>query len=151
MTDRLYRSSRDRVVGGVCAGLGIYFRISPVLVRVSFIALTILGGIGVLLYLMLWIVVPSDLQAGQRPEMIVAANAVEIGQSVQEMARDGHGAMAGRSAVHRQRTIWVAVALIVVGGAWLVGTAFQINLMGMWPLALIALGIGLGAHALRRR
>jgi phage shock protein C len=151
MTDRLYRSSSDRLVGGVCSGLGIYFRISPVLVRVFFIALTILGGIGALLYLMLWISVPSDLQAGERTDLIVAANAVEIGQSVQEMARDGQGAMSGRSTIHRQRTIWLAVALIVVGGAWLVGTAFHINLMGMWPLALIALGMGLAAHALRRR
>ena len=151
MTDRLYRSAEDRLLGGVCAGLGVYYRINPVLVRVFFIVLTVLGGIGILLYLMLWIIVPSDLQAGERREMIVAANAMEIGQSVQEMARDGQGALSGGSTMNRQRTIWLAVALIVVGGAWLVGAAFHINLMGMWPLALIAFGVGLGAHALRRR
>jgi phage shock protein C len=151
MRDRFYRRSRNRLVGGVCAGLGAYFGIDTVLVRVFFIALTIVGGIGVLLYRVLWISVPSELQVGARAEDVVAANALEIGQSVQEIASESQGAMSGRSSVHRERTIWLAVGLITVGCVWLVGSILHINFMALWPLFLIVIGLGLLSQALRRR
>lgn len=56
---KLYRSETDKVVAGVCAGLGEYLNIDPVIVRVAFAVLTVLGGAGPLLYLLLWIIVPT--------------------------------------------------------------------------------------------
>ena len=55
---RLYRSRRDRFLGGVCGGLGQYFGIDPVIVRLAFVLL-LTTGIGFLAYLVLWIVVPE--------------------------------------------------------------------------------------------
>jgi phage shock protein PspC (stress-responsive transcriptional regulator) len=49
---------QDRVIAGVCHGLGDYFDIDPVVVRILFIILTVAGGAGVLAYLILWIVMP---------------------------------------------------------------------------------------------
>lgn len=56
---RLYRARHDRKLAGVCAGIAEYFGWDPTLVRVGWIALTLLGGSGLLLYLILWLVMPE--------------------------------------------------------------------------------------------
>lgn len=72
---RLYRSRNDRIVGGVCAGLGDFFGINPVLVRLGFVAAVLLGwpGIGFLglAYLILLIVVPEEpfAKSGQKGDL----------------------------------------------------------------------------------
>jgi phage shock protein C len=57
---RLYRSKRDRILGGVCAGIGDYFNIDPVLVRVAWVVAFFAAGVGFLAYLIAWIIVPED-------------------------------------------------------------------------------------------
>jgi phage shock protein C len=57
---RLYRSIKDRVLGGVCAGLGSYFNIDPVLVRVVWVISFFVGGVGLLAYLISWIIIPEE-------------------------------------------------------------------------------------------
>ncbi len=57
---RLYRSQRDRVLGGVCAGIGNYFNIDPVLVRVAWVVGFFAAGIGFLGYIIAWIIIPED-------------------------------------------------------------------------------------------
>ena len=59
-TKRLYRARDGRVVAGVCAGLATYFGVDPTLVRLAFALVTIFGGIGALLYLCAWIVIPEE-------------------------------------------------------------------------------------------
>ena len=61
---RLTRSRTDRVIGGVCGGLGRYFNVDPLLFRIGAVALIFLGGAGVLLYLAALLLVPSEDQAG---------------------------------------------------------------------------------------
>jgi phage shock protein C len=61
---RLYRSRSNRMLGGVCAGIGEFFDIDPTLVRLFFVFAFLLGGHGILVYLALWLVVPEE-QAGQ--------------------------------------------------------------------------------------
>ncbi len=56
----LRRSRDDRVIAGVCGGLGRYLGIDPVLLRIAFVILTVAGGGGVLLYLLGWIVMPEE-------------------------------------------------------------------------------------------
>ena len=56
----LRRSTSDRMLGGVCGGLAQHFGIDPVLVRIAFVLLTIAGSTGLLLYLLLWALVPED-------------------------------------------------------------------------------------------
>ena len=55
---RLMRSSRDKKLGGVCAGLADYFDLDPTIVRVVWLLAVFLGGTGILAYLVLWIVLP---------------------------------------------------------------------------------------------
>jgi phage shock protein C len=60
MAKRLTRNRRDAILGGVASGYGDYFDIDPVLVRLGFILLCFLNGIGVIFYLVSWVVMPVD-------------------------------------------------------------------------------------------
>lgn len=55
---QLFRSSRQRVVAGVGGGLGEYFAVDPVWFRIGFVVLALGGGAGVLIYLLMWVIVP---------------------------------------------------------------------------------------------
>ncbi|MEI6048624.1 MAG: PspC domain-containing protein [Bacteroidota bacterium] len=66
---RMYRDTDHRIIGGVCSGMGAYWDIDPVIVRVLFIALILAGGIGALVYLILYIVLPEAKTTAQKIEM----------------------------------------------------------------------------------
>lgn len=57
---RLTRSTSDQMLGGVCGGLGHYFNIDPIWFRIGFVVLALGGGSSVLLYIVLWLVMPED-------------------------------------------------------------------------------------------
>lgn len=57
---RLYRSNTDRILGGVCAGLGNYLKVDPVLIRLAWVVAFFAAGVGFLAYLIAWIIIPSD-------------------------------------------------------------------------------------------
>ena len=63
VSPRLHRSASDRVVAGVCGGLAEYLEVEPSLVRLAFIVGTLWGGLGLLIYVALAIVLPTDAQA----------------------------------------------------------------------------------------
>jgi phage shock protein C len=61
MAKRLYRSTDERMIAGVCGGLANYFDIDPVITRILFVILLLPGGFpGLLPYLVLWYLVPED-------------------------------------------------------------------------------------------
>jgi phage shock protein C len=57
---KLYRSTSNRQLAGVCGGLAEYFNLDPTLIRVLFVILAVLGGSGVILYIAMWIIVPKQ-------------------------------------------------------------------------------------------
>lgn len=57
---RLYRSRDKRMLFGVCGGLGEYFKIDPTLVRLAFVIASLMGGPGLIAYVVLLIVVPEE-------------------------------------------------------------------------------------------
>jgi phage shock protein C len=57
---RLYRSRTDSQVAGVAAGLADYFETDPTMIRALFVILTLLGGPGILLYIILWVIMPEE-------------------------------------------------------------------------------------------
>jgi phage shock protein C len=59
-TRRLYRSRTDRKLAGVCGGLAQYFNTDATLIRVLFVVLALLGGPGLVIYLLMWILVPEE-------------------------------------------------------------------------------------------
>ncbi|RLD26486.1 MAG: hypothetical protein DRI54_02765 [Bacteroidetes bacterium] len=82
---KLYRDPDDSVVGGVSAGIGHYFGIDPIWIRLLFIVLVLGGGSGVLIYIILWIIIPQAKTAAEKLEMrgdpVTAEN---IGRAVSE-------------------------------------------------------------------
>ncbi len=67
-TKRMRRSSTDKMIAGVCGGLGAYFNIDSTLIRLVFILLLFAQGVGAILYLVLLIVLPSDEEMGKSGE-----------------------------------------------------------------------------------
>ena len=61
---KLYRSQREKMVAGVCGGLGDYLDLDPTLIRIIWVVITLMGGAGLLAYLIMWIVVPLEPEAG---------------------------------------------------------------------------------------
>ena len=62
-TKKLYRSRTERMIGGVCGGLGEYFDIDPTIVRLVFVIFALAGGPGLIAYLILLVVVPEEPMA----------------------------------------------------------------------------------------
>ncbi len=63
--EKLHRSKSDRLLIGVCGGIADYFEIDSTMVRVLFVFLAFVGGIGVALYVLLAVLVPSKLEAAR--------------------------------------------------------------------------------------
>ena len=58
--NKLYRSRSEVMLGGVCGGLADFFGLDVTVIRVIFVVMAILGGHGVLIYLLLWIIAPQE-------------------------------------------------------------------------------------------
>ena len=63
MPKRLHRSRTEKMIAGVCGGLAEYFDVDPTLVRLAWVFITLLAGVGILLYLVMWVIMPLDLPA----------------------------------------------------------------------------------------
>ena len=62
---RLYRSNKNRMIAGICGGIGEYFDIDPTLVRVVYIIVSVFSVAfpGILVYLILWVIIPHSNKA----------------------------------------------------------------------------------------
>jgi phage shock protein PspC (stress-responsive transcriptional regulator) len=58
--DKLYRSKKNKIIAGVCGGIGEYFNVDPTLIRLLWLFISILGGSGVLAYIIAWIIIPEE-------------------------------------------------------------------------------------------
>jgi len=159
---------QERMIAGVCSGLGEYFEIDPVLVRIAFVVLTVLGGAGIVAYIVLWIIMPA---AGST----VAFGAAGVGEGIRTMAgemkgvgRDIRESMAGASPppppppppppyratpvgasthhVHRHdRGLPILGLFFIALGVWLLlgnlGLLDWASARYVWPAVLVALGL----------
>lgn len=57
---KLYRSRHDRILAGVCGGLGNFFDIDPTWIRLLFVILIFAAGLPVLIYFLMWLIVPLE-------------------------------------------------------------------------------------------
>lgn len=152
---RLYRDPEDKVLGGVCSGLGAYFSIDPVIIRLFFALLFFVGGSGFLGYLILWIVVPKAYTTAQRLEMKgEEVNIGNISKSIKEEMQDvkdnfknyrSHPAyVQSRSGVHEVGNA-LAAFLKVIGTILLVIIGIPFVFVGA-ILLIVLFSLLLGAH-----
>ena len=57
---RLYRSKKERIIAGVCGGIGEYLGIDPTIVRILWVLLGLMGGSGIIAYIISWIIIPEE-------------------------------------------------------------------------------------------
>jgi phage shock protein PspC (stress-responsive transcriptional regulator) len=151
MANKLYRSTADKMIGGVAGGLAEYFDIDPTIVRVLFVVVTLVGGGGILAYIILWIVVPE--KPYQIPPMQGASTTEDAGEKgnfnsdsneSDSMAGNFQMNAAALQAEKPTKTIWMAVILIALGGLLLLDNFFpRFDFGDYWPVILIAIGISL--------
>lgn len=131
MSHRLYRCRHDRRLAGVAAGLAEYLDVDVTLVRLGWVASIFFGGLGVLAYILLAIVVPLEPAESMSPT----------------------GAPEHRHA-ERSDGLWLTVfgfILILCGGVALVDVLVPGASGYAWPAGVLALGVALVALAFRRR
>ena len=148
MATRLYRSRSDRMLGGVCGGLGHYFNIDPTLVRLVFVLIGVGTGVGLLLYPLMWIIIP--------PEDRSVANASEtIGEGAREMAQQAKTLSSSVSSSWHQSDPqagkFMGGALILLGIILLIQNLHipwlrWINFDLLWPILLVLAGVLLIRH-----
>jgi phage shock protein PspC (stress-responsive transcriptional regulator) len=155
---RLYRDPDDKVLGGVCGGLGAYFSMDPVIIRIIFALIFFIGGSGVLVYLVLWIVVPKATSTTQRLEMKgEVVNIDNISKSIKEEMLDvkenfrnyrSHPAYAqGRSNVRDIGDVLLSV-LKVLGTIILVIIGIPFLFVGVVCLIVLFALLFAGTHVL---
>ncbi len=129
MTDRsahlLRRRTNDRVIGGVAGGLGDYFNIDPLLVRIGFVGLIIFGGAGLVLYLIGWLLLPAEGRDASILEGLfrrIGLTPLRIGRIVLVVGV-------------------LALILSIIGGADLSLPAWGERPVALWAVAVIVVGI----------
>ncbi len=60
MKKKLYRSKKDKMIAGVCGGIAEYFDVDPTLIRLLTVLFVLLGGAGVAVYIIAWIIIPKN-------------------------------------------------------------------------------------------
>lgn len=140
------------MVAGVCGGLGRYLGIDPTFVRLFFVLLAFGNGIGVFIYLLLWIIVPLEGRA-REPSLGVTARegAEEIANQVWAVGDDIRRSV---SRPHPQAAMFIGLALVLLGLVylienlrvpWLRWLEFDV----FWPVLLILGGLALLFRHLR--
>jgi phage shock protein PspC (stress-responsive transcriptional regulator) len=140
------RLTKEQLLGGVCAGLGRRWMIDRNLVRLAFALLAVASGIGIAIYLLLWLTLPNDKAEPGPLFRMIRGNASEIGGALSSSAQGLTEAWGRteRSSWPRPLTRrWLGIGLVVVG-AWM-----ALSSMGLFDwlsagavLGLIAIAVG---------
>ncbi|MFN3528395.1 MAG: PspC domain-containing protein [Bacteroidia bacterium] len=132
MQKRLFRSRKDRVLAGVAGGLAAHLNTDPVIIRVAFVALSLVGGGGLLAYIIMWAIIPEEAISFTKNDVentFDTSNAPDTTDLPTENQ-------------YRSGSVVAGTILIIIGGLFLADEflpnfAFQ----KYWPLLLVGLGI----------
>jgi phage shock protein C len=132
-TQKLWRKKDDKVIAGICSGLGQYFNSDPILFRFAFLALLFAGGSSIFIYIILWIVLPSE-PISMKSETIYteAINSSNTDNNIKEMQS-------------MDSTSLVFGLLLISGGVLLLlnNLVPYLKMQKLWPVILIMIGLGL--------
>ena len=157
---RLMRSRSDTIIAGVASGIGRYFAVDPVLVRLALIAFCF-SGVGIFIYPILWLVMPLEpaANAGDMREVFVAhGSAVQrprydpmsgLPNEPEEIPIENINPSATTPETSERRNQWLGYALLIVGVFFLL--SMVAGLSGLIAKLLFpAILIGAGIYLLRR-
>ncbi len=159
MDDRLHRSRKERMIAGVCGGLAEYFHIDPTIVRLIFVLLALANGLGVLLYLILWVIMPQEERIGAPVEEVIKENVQEISKEARRVGEEIKSSLGREEGEEKlkpsspSRALWAGWILILLGLFFLLrnlGLLWWFNWERLWPLILIAVGVIILVDRLRK-
>jgi phage shock protein PspC (stress-responsive transcriptional regulator) len=140
MTKKLFRSRKHKIIGGVAGGIAEYFDLDPVIVRALFIISSIGWGIGVLAYIVLWVITPLRTlePIGYSPEGYPIGR--EMDEAPEPSEEEIKEIKADKAYITKRKTVF-GIALIAIGILNLLSRYIpNFEFEDWWPLALIALG-----------
>ncbi len=130
---KLWRKKDDKVIAGICSGLGQYFNSNPILFRFAFLALLFAGGSSIFIYIILWIVLPSEPIATKSETIYTETiNASDAGNQINEIQST-------------DSTSLVFGLLLISGGVLLLLNNLipYLKIQKLWPVIIIMIGLGL--------
>jgi phage shock protein C len=162
MDKRLYRSSHDRVFLGVCGGMGEYFNIDPVLIRVIAVIITVVTGFfpGIIAYLVIALVIPLEGSTISNPRDSIRENMDDLRDSTNKMGQDFRSSWENkppgtgttpRTATSQSGIVVLGLVIIALGIIFLLGNIFGWFWPFVWPVFLIVGGIVVILLVVRRR
>lgn len=139
---KIYRSKDEYIVGGVASGLSSYFKVDTIIVRLIFILLTLWGGSGVLIYLILWLIIPKEPGIGKEidREEKIQEFASNIKGKASEIAKEMKIDVK-KSRKNRNFFLGIVFLLIGVIALWNRFLPIEIRWDILWPVIAIGLGI----------
>jgi len=136
---KLYRSKENKVIAGVCGGIGEYFNVDPIWIRLVMVLLALADGVGVVLYILAWILVPENpnqketkqTKAEEVVANIKAGKADKVVNDVhKKVKKNGNG------------TVILGIVIVLVGAGLLLKNLFTwFNFNFVWPIVIIAIGL----------
>jgi len=145
---RVYRSETDRVIGGVCGGLGEYFELDPVFLRVALVLLAFVGGLGVVLYLAAWVLMPTRSKAALPPRQALRDNLGDISERTEQFIEGARAPL--RPGADRQAPIprpYLAGGILVALGLllflYMLGLLSWLKPAPLLAIILILIGLAL--------
>ena len=148
MERRLYKSRKEKMIAGVAGGIAEYFDVDPVLVRIGSVVLGFLNGVGVLAYIILWIVMPAGTLVAAPVVGADLSDAFDGSAPVPEGVPVSKAEAAKRS----NNAAFISGSLMIgLGVLFLLDNLFPVFDFGeLWPLLLIILGGGLLWNSIKR-
>jgi phage shock protein PspC (stress-responsive transcriptional regulator) len=133
---RIYRNTREKVVGGVCAGIADYFDVDVAWIRLAFVLSVFASGFGLLAYVIAWIVFPKDERVpGHHPESATGSDV-----SATTSAPTSSGRTARKVASGSRNAI--GILLVLLGVLFFMDQNFWwFRFDAFWPVILIGLGL----------
>jgi phage shock protein C len=155
-TQRLYRSKSDRMISGVCGGLGKYFNVDSTLIRLIFLLLAVFGGGGVILYIILAIIMPEEGSTAASTQDTMQTNAQDFANRARELGQSlGQGFSSSSTGsttptTNRQGPMIIGGVLIALGILFLAQNFLRFDFWRFWPLILVLIGLAMLVPQFRR-
>lgn len=144
MKSRIAKSKTDKVIDGVCGGLAEYFEIDPVIVRLVFVMLIFIDGLGLLLYLILMIIMPKAENIDQSAKETIQENVQDLSDRVKEAGAGlGEAFSENMERKHSHRGRWLGIILILFGIFFLLDNLHLLQWIDkalLWPIVIILIG-----------
>ncbi len=168
MHKKLYRSSREKMLGGVAGGVAEYFDVDPTIVRLVFVLTLFAGGAGFIAYIIMWVVVPQEpyfqynMPAGEQvhnsetpPQSSDTPPSGPEGGATSDAQAQGKDPVSdyfnGVKKQKEKRGLTFGIILILIGVILLIDNVFdRIHFHDLFPLILLGIGVVILLNAYKK-